>query len=331
MRRFARASLLFPPLLTSVAMVVACGAPPEQVAEPSPSPNPPLAPVMVKPVAFGFGGEALGPLTIPDEFRVEQEAHLEAARAAFEADPDDATSLVWVGRRLGYLGRHAEAIEAFTEGVERFHGDARFLRHRGHRRISLRQLDEAITDLEAGLASVEGQPDQVEPDGLPNARNQPTSTLQTNLWYHLGLARYLEGDWAGARDAYQACFELAANPDMQVAAAYWLVLSLERLGERESARAVLDGIGTDLDIIENDDYHQLLLLFRGEADAEALLARNEPGTLGFSSTGYGVGAWHLVNGRADAAYEVFREVVAGPGWSAFGYLAAEAELARTAG
>lgn len=329
MRRSACANLL-PSLFTLVALVAACSAPSGQTAEESPRPGPALSSVMVKPVAFGFDGQALGPLTIPDDFRVEQEGHLEAARTAHEADPDDATSLVWIGRRLGYLGRYAEAIAAFTQGVERFPTDARFLRHRGHRHVSLRRLDQAIADLEAGVALVEGQPDQVEPDGLPNARNQPTSTLQTNLWYHLGLARYLARDWAAARDAYRACFELAGNPDMQVAAAYWLVLSLERLGERDAAQEVVRGIASDLDIIENDDYHQLLLLFRGEVDAGALLARNESGTLGFSSAGYGVGAWHLVNGRTDAAYEVFRQVVAGPGWSAFGYLAAEAELARAA-
>ncbi len=44
--------------------------------------------------------------------------------------------------------------------------------------------------------------------------------------------------------------------------------------------------------------------------------------------GYGVGNWHLYNGRVDLAREVFRRIVSGPQWASFGYLAAEAELKR---
>jgi len=46
------------------------------------------------------------------------------------------------------------------------------------------------------------KPNQIEPDGLPNAKNIPISTLKGNIWYHLGLAYYLKGDFENALWAY---------------------------------------------------------------------------------------------------------------------------------
>jgi hypothetical protein len=41
-----------------------------------------------------------------------------------------------------------------------------------------------------------------------------------------------------------------------------------------------------------------------------------------------VGNWYLVNGDTQMAQQIFERVLAGRSWSAFGYIAAEAELAR---
>jgi hypothetical protein len=41
-----------------------------------------------------------------------------------------------------------------------------------------------------------------------------------------------------------------------------------------------------------------------------------------------VGNWHFYNGRAAEAEAIFRQIVAGGQWGAFGFIAAEAELAR---
>ena len=54
----------------------------------------------------------------------------------------------------------------------------RFPRHRGHRYISIRQLDNAISDFEHAASMIDGQPNEIEPDGMPNARGIPVSTLQ---------------------------------------------------------------------------------------------------------------------------------------------------------
>jgi hypothetical protein len=45
-----------------------------------------------------------------------------------------------------------------------------------------------------------------------------------------------------------------------------------------------------------------------------------------------VGAWHMANGRRDQGLALLREIVDGypQQWPAFGYIAAEADLARAA-
>ena len=276
-------------------------------------------------------GRPLPLLELEPEVQAERERQLAEAQAAVDANPDDPEALIWLGRRTAYLGRYREAVDIFGRGVERFAKDARFLRHRGHRYLTLRQLDAAEDDLERAGWLVYGQPDQVEPDGLPNARGIPTSTLQGNIWYHLGLARYLAGDFRGALAAYQRDLELAKNPDSKVATSYWLYLTLLRLGRAEEAAAVLAPITADLEVIENQIYHRLLLVFKGELEHERVLAESAAGgveALDFATAGYGVGAWYLASGMEEEAYRMFRRVLDGGNWPAFGYLAAEAELAR---
>ena len=262
------------------------------------------------------------------------EAQRDSARADLERRPDDADARIWYGRRTAYLGHYGQAIALFGQGIRRHPTDARFLRHRGHRWITVRRLDSAVADLEAAARLVRGTRDQVEPDGLPNARNVPTSTLQSNVFYHLGLAHYLRGDFARALDAYREAMAVSRNPDMQVATANWLYMTLRRLGRHAAADSVLVPIRRDMDVIENDAYHRLLLLYKGELPVDSLLP---PAVLADASApldpavGYGVGNWHLCNGRAAEARRVFARVLAGGQWAAFGHIAAEAELARTGG
>jgi tetratricopeptide (TPR) repeat protein len=278
-----------------------------------------------------LGGPLLRP-PLPEAARVEREGQLAEARARADSHPDDAEALIWLGRRTAYLGRHRDAVEIFTRALARHPGDPRLLRHRGHRYLTLRRLDLAAADLERAAALVRGRPDEVEPDGLPNARGIPTSTLQSNVWYHLGLARYLQGDFAGALAAYRECEKVSANPDMQVATWHWLYMTLRRLGREPEAAAVLAPVRADLELLENHAYHRLLLLYKGERAAESLLADAEAaGSLELATVGYGVGNWHFYNGRRETALALWRRLVASQEqWPAFGHLAAEAELARLA-
>lgn len=275
-------------------------------------------------------GEPLPTPAVGDEARIKQEDLLRQARADLDAAPDDADGWIWVGRRTAYLGRYDEAIAIYSEAIDRFPDEPRLYRHRGHRQITTRRLDAAIEDLMRAAELIQGEPDRVEPDGLPNDRGIPTSTLQSNIWYHLGLAHYLRGDFESALEAYRECMVVSNNPDMMVATSYWHYLTERRLGLDEAAATTLEAITPDLEIIENEDYRRMLLSYRGLADAHEMWeeAGADSSTVRYATVAYGLGAYHLVNGRPEKAREWFERALESPTWAAFGYLAAEAELAR---
>ncbi len=263
--------------------------------------------------------------------RLQREGELAQAQAAFDLDPRSEENIIWLGRRLAYLGRFRDAIEVYTGGLAVHPASFKLLRHRGHRYITLRQFDLALADLRRAADLCAAVPDEVEPDGLPNARNSPTGTARTNIYYHLGLACYLEGRYEEAAEAYRRCLDHSTNDDMRVAASYWLYLALRRAGRSEEAEAVLVPVGPGQDVFENFAYHRLLLLFKGAMSPEEAGSAPPPSPVGpaidEATLGYGLGAWHLVNGRREAALEQFRRVLRGAASPAFGYIAAEREVA----
>jgi tetratricopeptide (TPR) repeat protein len=281
--------------------------------------------------AISLLGDTLRTLPLAPATLQRYEQQLAEARAAHERAPGNADSIVWLGRRLAYLGRIRDAIDVYTQGIALHPDDPWLYRHRGHRFISVRELDRAIADLERATQLASGAPDQVEPDGQPNARNIPIGTLQSNIAYHLGLAHYLKGDFARAVPVYRRELDDARNDDRRVSTAHWLYMSLRRLSRDEEAAAVLAPIRRDMEVIENDAYHRLLLLYKGELPIDSVLAITPEGEMSVTdaTAAYGVGNWHLYNGRPAEAEAVFRRIVAGGQWGAFGYIAAEAELART--
>ena len=272
-------------------------------------------------------GEPLSPLVLEPGDEARMQAQLAEAVATWEKDRDDADALIWVGRRTAYLGRYREAIDIYSRGIARHPADARMYRHRGHRYLTVREIDRAIADLEKADTLIAGRPDEVEPDGMPNARNIPTSTLNSNVWYHLALAYYLQGDFNRAADTWRRALDAVANADNLVASGNWLYLALRRAGRDAEAARVLEPVTADLDVIENGSYHQLLLLYKGRLTPEAVLAAADADG-GDAAVRYGVSAWLLVNGRRREAQAIWSRLLAGPDWAAFGHLAAEAEIAR---
>jgi tetratricopeptide (TPR) repeat protein len=279
--------------------------------------------------AVSLLGDTLRLPALDSAVRSEREAQLADARAAYEAAPDDPDPLIWYGRRLAYLGRYREAITVFSRGIEEFPDDARMYRHRGHRYITVRQLDRGMADLLRATQLTADRPDQIEPDGQPNAAGTPTSTLNSNIWYHLGLAHYLRGDFARAASAYRECLKYAPGADMTVAASHWLYMALRRNGDDAEAAAVLTPIRPDLAIYENQSYHRLLLMYAGVVDPESVLSEvRGAGALDHATLGYGLANWYLYHGDRERADTLFAQILAGTEWAAFGFIAAEADVAR---
>lgn len=317
--------------LPLIVFALACGggeAPDAEVSEPMSEAAPRPLPEGAQ--AWSLLGEPLRPPTLSAEVRATYETNLAAAEANVEASPEDADAIIWYGRRLAYLGRYREAIAVFTRGIALHPDDARLYRHRGHRFVTVREFDNAIDDFLTAVDLIRDTEDEVEPDGLPNAQGIPTSTLHFNIWYHLGLAHYLQGDLERALLAWNDCLEVSKHADSVVATSYWLNNTLRRLGLDAQADQLLANISADMEIIESTSYLDVLLLHKGERTAEELMGpMGEGATLASTTTSYGVGVWHLVNGRRDTAFGLFEEVLGNRSqWPAFGYVAAEADVAR---
>lgn len=260
--------------------------------------------------------------------REELETNLREAQANFDQNPDDLDSIIWLGRRLAYLWRYKDAIAVYTQGIQKYPDEPRLYRHRGHRYITVRQFDKAVEDLSRAADLIKGKPDRIEIDGAPNPRNIPRSTLHSNVWYHLALAHYLEGHFEAARDAWRECMKVSDNDDMLVATTDWLYMTLRRLGEDEAASKILEPIDPEMEILENFSYHRRLLMYKGELEPEDLLNMEDASALDVATQGYGVGNWYLYNGEREKAISIYRKILEGDYWAAFGYVAAEADLAR---
>lgn len=248
----------------------------------------------------------------------EQEAAIEEARRALAEHPGEVERVVALGQALAAVWRYREAIEVYDRGLAAHPDDPLLLRHRGHRYISLRDFARAEDDLERAAAR-----DLAAPGSLPAA-------TRFDIWYHLGLARTLRGDFADAAEAYLRCRETVADGDDEslVAVARWLHESLRRAGDERAARAVLEPIHGGMAVEENRAYLDLLRLYRGESTVEAIFDPEDASPLDLATVGYGVASWWLSTGEEERARELLERIAGGPYWPAFGQIAAEAELDR---
>ncbi|MGL6268262.1 MAG: tetratricopeptide repeat protein [Chitinophagaceae bacterium] len=281
--------------------------------------------------ALGYGQDCITmdfplPVLSPDT-KSKMESQLAEARKVYFADTTNADALIWYGRRMAYLGNYVEAIELFSQGVERYPLDARFLRHRGHREITLRCNQKAIIDLTYAAEIMQKKPDEIEPDGMPNVQNIPTSTLKGNIWYHLGLALYLEKDFYRAGEVYKTCLKLSTNPDMYMATAYWLYITLKKSGKELESKALLETVDIGLPLIENEEYYEMLLLYKGILKEEQLIDKlqSSGGGQNNATLGYSMGVYFQLMNQPEKAKGLFKEVLSGNQWSSFGFIAAEKE------
>lgn len=107
-------------------------------------------------------------------------------------------------------------------------------------------------------------------------------------------------------------------------------MTLRRLGRQADATALLKSVNKNLKIIENTAYFRRMLMYKGELPADSLLSQGETDPLQYVTQGYGVGNWYLANGDSTNAFEIFGKVTNSGYWAAFGFIAAEADIARRA-
>ncbi len=238
----------------------------------------------------------------------EHEKALSAFDRVIALDPANADAYLLKCRSLAGLRRHQEAIGACTESLRLRPDQSEALRDRGHYDLNLGQVDLALADLQ---------------------RAESLTHRDRGVYYHLGLAYYLKGDFANAAKAYEACVADSTDDASTVECQAWLLPSLLRAGRRDEARRLLAGITADSLAGHPGNYLDRLLLFKGtktEAQVAATMAAEGP--ISEATVGYSIGLWHLLNGREAKAREYFQRAVASNYTVAWGYSASEAELRR---
>jgi len=282
-------------------------------------------------VCYSLMGQPLKYLPETVSSYAEKDSALQVALANYKNDPGNLDNMIWYARRLCYLTEYPQAMSVYTRGLHIHPSSPELYRHRGHRYISMRRFEEAADDLRNAAALVRGRPIQAEPDGMPNPQNQPVSNLQFNIWYHLGLAYFLMADYEDALNAYDSCMSYSVNPDLVVATSYWKYLTLMRIGDRAAAEGLVAGIDNRMRLVENESYHKLLLMFKGNISPDELLSSTDGmplSDLDMATLGYGAANYYFFKGDFEKGKETVERILQGSMWPAFGYIAAEADKAR---
>ena len=266
---------------------------------------------------------------------------------------------LYASRLLGYLGRHADSVELLTEAITHHPEDVRLWRQRGHRRITTRDFGNARDDLERASTMIVGTPDEhewyqpevvqdvlnivldredqiadqhqiVDPSAMDHMAGMYKSTLHGSVWYHLALAKYLLGDFAGAAQDFATTVSVTVDDDLAVAAVDWQYMSLRRAGMDSEAAELLSTIDPASFTIlpEHDFYLRRLKLYTGELQPQELFDAHGGSILAEATQGYGVGNWYYYNGEFDKAREAYQWVLDNGFENAFGYMAAELDLNR---
>ncbi|MFT4785646.1 MAG: tetratricopeptide (TPR) repeat protein [Cyclobacteriaceae bacterium] len=272
------------------------------------------------------GDDAVKNDYLSEQDRLRREQELLDAETNYNQDPANEDKIIWYGRRLGYLGKHQEAINVYTEGLVKMPQSYKLYRHRGHRFITIRAFDQAVEDLQNAAFYVSNERNEIEPDGIANAYNKPLSNIKFNIWYHLGLAYYLQGNYDKAISSYKKCLQFSNNNDLKVATINWLFATYSKIGNNDAAEALTDEIPGNMTLMENRLYHDLIMLYRGFVTPSVIIRRNADNGEINATVGYGIGNWYLINGDVNNAKTIFSRVTSGNQVDSFGYIAAEVEL-----
>ena len=227
------------------------------------------------------------------------------AQAALKADPKNVQRFIDLGVAQSGARQFREAIKTFTSGLAIAPDNAMLYRWRGHRHLSVREFDQATADLTHGYK---------------------LDSTNYGILYHLGILRYIRGDFAGAAAAFTRAQPRAPDAGELAGSTDWLWMSLMRAGRKAEAKAMLarhpDSLAVD------NAYARRLKLYRGEIGPDAVFTPADTADVQIATLSYGLGNWYLVNGDKAKARANFERSVKSGGWPGFGFIVSEVELRR---
>ena len=230
------------------------------------------------------------------------------AQTMLLGDPGNIELIMALGRELSRAGLFLEAVEVYSQGIALDHTNHLLFRHRGHRYISTRRYHEAVADLKQAAA--------LEPE-------------HWDTLYHLGLAYYLLGDFALAKEAYAKCLGVTEDVEHLPAIVDWYYLTLMRLGRRDEAQAVAQLVGPETEAGENEPYKQRVLVYRGLKSPEEVLEQLPKDDHMYCTGAFGIAMEYYFHGKKDQAKALISDITSRTSaWYGFASLAAEVEAGR---
>lgn len=227
------------------------------------------------------------------------------AQRDLDAHPRDIQKYIALGTAQAGARQMQEAVQTFTRALAIWPDSAILWRWRGHRNLSVRNFDRAMADLTHGYGM--------------------DSTVY-GILYHLGVLRFVRGDFNAAADAFRRAQPLAPDAGELAGSTDWLWMSLMRAGRAREAAAMLarrpDSLPTTA------AYAKRLKLYRGEITPEQLITPADTSDIDVATLQYGLGDWYMVHGDTAKARAAFERSVKSGGWPAFGFIASEEELRR---
>jgi hypothetical protein len=151
------------------------------------------------------------------------------------------------------------------------------------------------------------------------------------------MAHYFLREFGPAAQQFQRALDLAKSSDSIIDCSNWLYVSLRRDGQTDAAERVLKRITPRMRNHAPHLYFYLRLLrFYQGVLTEEQVSVSKPSNpndveseLSFDTVTYGVGNWHLYTDTDPAkALDLFRRVVTGNAWNAWGFIGSELELSQ---
>lgn len=304
-------------LVLAVAVLTAC--------RPGSSPAP-------APQSLPEGAEAVSLLGAPLYAPTLPGDAIRRADSALAANPNDPDRLLAAAAARANAWRFRESIDLYSRGVARWPDDARFLRFRGHRYITLRRFAQGAADLDraAGLDSTNF--DVVYHQGLAHFLlghfDRAASAYEKCLGFASNDALRAREAAGGYRAGYRSCMRIATDDDARVAMTDWTWRALVRAGRPGDAERLLAPVHEGMRVSTNRSYHENLLMYKGVRTPQQVMQAAGADSVRFSTSGFAVANYHLARGDSARARAMLEQVARSPHWSGFGVIAAEVDLAR---
>ncbi len=279
------------------------------------------------PIVVAANAKSMSPSGVPfrdKEFATSTkewfDGDLETASIVFASAPLKESSYSWRGRREGFMGNYAKAIEIFTEGMELFPESYALYRYRGYHLVRNYQFEEGIIDLRRAEELIENVDVAPTQEGIPGRSNFSPSTFKRNIYYYLAESSMATGDYNTVVEYMDKAAEtnqLRDKDDFLVSTSFYKYMAMRKLGQHDEANEMIMAIPRGLDIISNRDYYDAIQFLQGRVSRDQFMGRAD--SLGL----YTIAMVDMFEDRNADAKEIFTVVTNN---NHKGYWLAEVEL-----